>query len=203
MLGMLVSVFRRRKSVNLSVCQALVFTLLMIVVGLIGSLITGYISWGQIGSKDFCGAMFLAIPAMPVIGKLVGLTSMQAYDLSAFCMLIVHLFVRIGCMLGGCCEGIIIYVWSGYFQFPYIITMSLVNIFIILWLLRIESNGKKQGVLYPLFLISFGLMRIICDSFMYFENLMLGLRPAQWYGLIAVVVGYIWLAIHKKRINQK
>lgn len=202
MLGMLVHVFRRRDKVNLTVVQSVLFTLLVVLVGLIGTFALGYVSWGRFGSKDFCGAMFLVIPFMPLISKPFGMTSMQAYDLAAICMPIVHLFVRIGCMCVGCCEGIVIYVGNGYFQFPYVITMSLANIGIILWLLHAESNEKKQGVLYPLFLIAFGLMRIIFDSFMYFENLMLGLRPAQWYGAVAIVVGHIWLVLHKKRMSN-
>ena len=199
MVGMLCYVLSRRKKVNLSVLQSVLLTSFLIAVGLIGSFVLGYVSWGQIGSKDFCGAIFLIIPVIPFIGKLFGLKSAQIYDLAALCMPIVHFFVRIGCMLNGCCEGIVIYVGNRYFQFPYIITMSLLNILIILWLLRIESGGKKQGDLYPLFLLAFGLMRVICDSFMYFENLMLGMRPAQWYGLLAAAIGCIWLIIHKKR----
>lgn len=202
MAGMLNHVLRRRKKVNLSVLQSVLFTLLMIAVGLIGTYILGYVSWGRIGGKDFCGAIFLIIPVIPFVGKLFGLKSMQVYDLSALCMPIVHFFVRIGCMFAGCCEGIVIYVGNSYFQFPYIITMSLANILIILWLLRIESRAEKQGALYPLFLIAFGLMRIICDSFMYFENLMLGMRPAQWYGMIAVVIGSIWLIVCKKHSSK-
>ena len=202
MVGMFVTVLRRREKNNLSVPQALKFTLLMIAVSLVGTFVMGYVSWNVIGAKDIFGAIFLLIPTMPFVGRLFGLTSGQAFDLTAMCMLVVHFFVRIGCYCAGCCEGIVIYTDDSYFQFPYIITMCLVNILMILWFLRIELRANKQGVLYPLFLISYGSMRIIWDALMYYENLMLGLRPAQWYGMIAVIIGFIWLIRYKKRIKE-
>lgn len=202
MLGMLFVVLRRRKKLNLSVFQSISFTLLMIFVGLIGACLLGYISWGKIGSMDMFGAIFLIAPVIPGVGKKFGLTATQALDLSAFCMIVVNTFIKIGCFFAGCCEGIVIYVGNRYFQWPLQITMSLADILIILWLLRIEGNGNKQGALYPLFLISYGLMRLIADGLMYFETLMWGLRPAQWYGLIAAVIGCIWLIIYKKRIDE-
>lgn len=202
MLGMFVHVLVRRKKVNLSILQAFLFTLLMIFVGLVGAILLGYVSWGQIGSMDMFGAIFLIVPTIPIVGKLFGLTSMQSHDLSAFCMAIVNTFIKIGCLFAGCCEGIIVYVGSRYFQWPLQLTICLADIFIILLLLRIESNGNKQGALYPLFLISYGLMRFFADRLMYFETVWLGLRPAQWYGLIAAVIGCIWLVIYKERIGQ-
>lgn len=203
LIGMLIYVLKCRKKVNLSVLQSVSFTLLLTVVGLTGAYILGFVQYFKFGSINMFGTIYIVPLVMPTFGKLFRLTSKQVHDLTAICLAIVNTFVKVGCYFAGCCEGIITYVGNSYFQWPAQIMGFVGGTIIILWLLRIKAYNKWQGALYPLFMLSYGVMRFILNSITYIPVKWFGLQPSHWFALVSAVVGLIWFLVYKKHIPQK
>ena len=203
LLGMFFHVIRRRKKVSLSLVQSITFVLLMIVSGLFGAYLFGFLQTQNFGAINMFGAIFTVPLVMPIIGKLFKLTGAQVNDLSAVCLAIVNTFVKVGCFLGGCCEGIVSYIGNGYFQWPAQIMGVIGGTIIILWLLRIEAYETWQGALYPLFMLSYGIMRFFLNAITYIPIQWWGLQPSQWFALLSAIIGFIWLVIYKNPTSQK
>lgn len=122
---------------------------------------------------------------------------------------------RWGCFLNGCCLGIPTNsVWGVRYPFNPLVSVFPTQLFesfaalligLLLWgiekkLNRTPAQTAKGAVIWPLFLISYGLYRFLFD-FLRAGDRILGLRVGQYTGLLALLVGVFWLALSWKRIN--
>ncbi|GHV54426.1 prolipoprotein diacylglyceryl transferase [Synergistales bacterium] len=126
------------------------------------------------------------------------------------------LFVgRWGCFLNGCCRGLPTDSFYGISfpdnpsvrVFPSQLSESFAAFIIFVSLLIIEKklrrspeDAAKAAFLWPLFLISYGLYRFVFDFFRAGDRI-LGLRVGQHTGLLAVLVGAVWLVYSFKKMR--
>lgn len=148
------------------------------------------------------GSIYLVPVVVPTFSKLLGLKASKVRDMCAISMAIDLTFTKLACFCAGCCEGIVVYIGNSYFQWPAQILGSCAAFSVLMLLLRIEAHGKWQGRLYPLFMLIYGIARLVLDSFEYIPDLWLGLRPGQWYGIVSAIIGTIWLVINKNRSRK-
>ena len=120
---------------------------------------------------------------------------------------------RWGCFSEGCCQGIetdsslgvhFHYLPEGIYAYPtqlFESTASLVIGVALLcyeWRSRRSKKGLLQGSLFALFFIGYGGYRFLFDA-LRDESIFLGMRPGQISGLLALLMGIIWLWTSKKR----
>lgn len=199
-LGMLICVLKRRERFNLNRLHCFIFVLLLTICGIAGAKLLYYLENGlQTGGVSFFGSVYLIPIVMPLIGYLFGLRASQTLDVCAPCVAIMVGFIRIGCLLCGCCGGWVMYVGDIYFTWPTQIMESIGDFVICAWLLRIEAQGKKQKVLYPVFMISYSTMRFLIEFLRYKPDKWLNLGHGQWFAVVAIVVAIIWINKNKRQ----
>jgi phosphatidylglycerol:prolipoprotein diacylglycerol transferase len=123
---------------------------------------------------------------------------------------------RWGCFFNGCCAGIATNAALAVrfprnpsaSVYPTQLFESFTGLVIGIFLLILEKKlGRSQresargAVLWPVFMITYGLYRFVID-FIRAGDRIFGLRVGQYTGLLAVAAGILWLANTRRRIRN-
>lgn len=188
---------------NCRVWKVFPLTIVLTVVELVGTMILFYIENGYFGGMSYYGGILL----MPLFCALVALIFRIPYsNLMDMCgaaaggMLAV---MRLECVYFGCCDGIDITLPSGAtFAFPSPIVELVTVLFLMAIVLWIGKDRKYDGKLYPIYLILYGTTRFVLNWFRAGnEPFVWILPPGNFWSIIAVVIGLVWIAILSKVEN--
>ena len=198
-LGMALSVWKRHTRFSISWFQAILFTLILTVVGVAGAYLMYQLETGEWGGVSFYGSVFLIPLLMPLAGKLFRLRSSQSMDLCGPCVAIMIGCLRVNCFLSGCCGGWGMWLGSQYFTWPTQAMDSIGDFSILAWLLHVEEKGQGNGRLYPLFMAAYSIMRFLLEFLRDTPKNVIGMSNGQWYALAAVLLSLLWMLFLKRR----
>lgn len=152
------------------------------------------------GGFSFFGAVMLIPLLMPLFGWMMRLKLKAALDSSAVCILAMLGTIRIGCYLNGCCGGRIFTVGEIDFSFPTQLIECVCDFLILADILKKEKAGGYEGMLYPWFLLWYGLARFAIEFLRFTEKDWLCLSHAQWFSVAAMLIGAAYVyGFSKKR----
>ena len=156
------------------------------------------------GGISFSGlSLFGAIFTVPVVFILISrsgrLKFSAAMDLCAIFGLLLLSCVRTGCFLNGCCGAKTI--WSG--LRPIILPVQLIEVVMDLLILEVcfavERRCPRQGRMYPILMVGYGLCRFFLEFLRKGSETVLGLPSGQVLAIMCATIGLILLIrIHKK-----
>ena len=161
--------------------------------GLIGGIIAGYI---------YCRCLKLDIPVYS--------------DVLTPAIPLFHSFGRIGCFLGGCCYGIesswgFLYEHSlvpeadGVTRLPIQLIESAGDLFIVAVLIILSKRIHKTGLLFPIYLLMYGILRMTTEFFRGDEirGFLLGISTSQWISAFVIIAAIAALvkAVHPRKVN--
>ncbi|MCC8163617.1 MAG: prolipoprotein diacylglyceryl transferase [Lachnospiraceae bacterium] len=189
-----------RKRYGVKIWQAVIYTLLLAVCGLAGTKILYILeNWQDflkngftLGGLSFFGAVYLIPLLMWLPGRLFSLNYEQSMDLCAPCVALILACMRIGCFLNGCCGGREILVSGRTIQPPTQLIEMVWDLAIMLFLLY-GKPAKRQGSRYPLFMLCYGTVRFLLEFLRDTEKDWLYLSHGQWFSIVAIIMGLIWL----------
>ena len=196
---MFACLWARRKRFSLNVVQAALFTLLLTLVGVAGAMLLYYLETGEFGGVSFFGSLFLIPLLMPLVGLLFRLKPGQTLDICGPCVAIMIGCMRFNCVINGCCGGWQVCLGNLCFSWPTQALDSIGDFAILLWLLRLEGQGKGKDKLYPLLLIAYSAMRFLLEFLRDTSKDWLGLSHGHWFALAAMLLGGLWIALHKPK----
>ena len=105
--------------------------------------------------------------------------------------------MRVQCIIEGCCGGKILFTY-GYTQvrFPNRIIEIIAVLVITAILLKLGSKEKYRGLLYPIYMISYGIVRFIINWFREGVTPFVGVLPAgNFWSLVAIAISIIWIIV--------
>lgn len=184
--AMLVLMLLRRHRYALSIAQAVLYTLLLLITGIAGAKLLFFFECGlkSFSGMSFYGAVYLVLLVMPLIGFAFNLKPRESLDACAPCVAAIVGFQRFGCYCAGCCGGIPMgesgMVW------PTQLMEGFGDMVIMMLLLHTESHGFAKGMGYPLFLVSYGIMRFFIEFARATSKDWLGLSHGQWFSLAGI-----------------
>lgn len=166
----------------------------------------------------FIGGAAIFLIAYFVIGKFYFKGEQKGYHIKSLsrlaalapcCITIAHAFGRIGCLMAGCCHGEYLgqdYVFGGLWMhtpdkgnWGYYVPTQLYEALFLFVLFTVLSilYFKKSNFTFPVYLISYGVWRIIIEIFRDDARgaFVLGLSPSQWQSIIFIAGGIIYLVI--------
>lgn len=200
--SMYVLMLLRKSRFGLGYVKAAVFTILLTVCGLLGTKVLYVLENLQsvianglsLGGVSFFGAVYLVPLLMIPFGKLFSLRGKQTTDACALCVLSMIGFMRFGCFFSGCCGGIEATVLGMSFVWPTQALESIGDFVILAILWKYENQNRFAGGLYPLFMIFYSVMRFFIEFMRDTEKNLLYMSHGQWFSLVAIMAGLIWLA---------
>lgn len=200
--AMLILMLLRRKSFpNIQIWKFPVLSILLTCAGVAGTMLMYYIETGHFGGTSFFGAI-LFVPVLMLPACLLRVPYGRIMDLCAPAECLMLAFMKVDCMLSGCCIGK--YLPTLGFQFPSQVIEMLVALVIMSLLIWIERRPLQRNTLYGHYLIFYGATRFVLNWFRY------GVKPFVWvlpagnfWSLVAIAFGAVWLAATAKRSRRK
>ena len=207
--AMCVITVMRRKKYGMSAWKAILFSLTLTVIGVLGCKLL-YIAENfddfqanglTFGGFSFFGAVFLIPICFWFLGKPFGLRSWQAVDCCAPGVAIMISLMRIGCFIDGCCGAYPIEMFDRQIVLPVQLFEAAFDFTLLMVLWYLEDTKKAQGYLYPTFMIAYGVMRFGIEFLRDTPKDWLYLSHGQWFSMIAVVIALIYVL--SKKQNKK
>lgn len=159
---------------------------------------------GFIGGAATFIAVYFGIGSLIFKGKDKGIHIKQfgtLLNVAALCIIIAHAFGRLGCLMAGCCHGAYLgneYVAGGLYMraggvWGYYVPTQLYEALFLFVLFAVLSllYFKKCNILMNIYLIAYGVWRIIIEIFRTDARgaIILGLAPSQWQSILFIVGG--------------
>ena len=190
-------VLKFEKRLKIKLHEGIIISLVHVILGWTCMKLLALIEVGFDFEKAANMRLFGAVFVLPILyylwakktDKDIHLTS----DMSAICVIFGAISGRLNCMTQGCCQGIL-------FPFDFCERWPLREtelvfyfLFIIIFAGRI-LKGKTNGEVYPVYMISYGIIRFVCEFFREEFTTQVGvLHLAHIWAVLSVIIGLIWL----------
>lgn len=213
-------------AVNLARCKrfemgkgtSLVVTLLVALGGIAGAKILFFLE--QIGSTNpvinvgagfsFYGTMFGLPLFLLLYSRIFGVRAARFFDFCTPGIVMMFAIIKLGCFLSGCCTGIeadwgIVFPGDTTARIPAQLFEMAGALAIFAGVLLCEKFWKREGMLYPVFLGSYGVIRFAVEFLRDTEKNLAGLSAGQIWSLVAIVAAAAIFAValtKKKKENR-
>lgn len=164
--------------------KSVIVSVMLTVVGTIGTYFMYYIENQKWGGLSFYGAVFLVPIVFAVISPLLCVSYGKIMDLCAIGECIMLALMKVHCIISGCCVGRELFTTADgdIIRFPSRTAEMIVALVIFIVLLRWSKQTSKRGYLYAWYLVLYGGSRFVLNF---------GREAWQnWNG--TVPVGTIW-----------
>lgn len=151
------------------------------------------------GNMSLFGAVFLMPPAYWLGAKLFKRDPRVVFDVFAVCMIFTLLCARCNCLIAGCCQGKLIPGSEARYPTREIeIVFYLVLLEVLIYRLR---KKKANGALYPIYMVSYGVLRFVLEFFRESDQLST-LHRAHYWSILSLVLGLLALFILRKKTKK-
>ena len=190
-------ILRRKHYPQIGIWKMFAVSVLLTVSGVAGAMLMHFIESGSFSGTSFFGSV-LFIPVFMTPVMLMRIPYKIIMDLCAPSVSLMLAFMKFDCLISGCCIGK--YLPSLGFQIPSQIVEMVVALIIVAVLLKIETETEYKGSLYGWYFVIYGLTRFVLNWFRYGVKPFVWILPAgNFWSIISVVSGIIWLLIIKKK----
>lgn len=178
-------------------------TLLLTVAGTAGTFLMYYIENGRFGGLSFYGAVFLVPVVFAAVAPMLRIPYEKVMDLCAVGECIMLALMKVHCILSGCCVGRVLFAAATEkVRFPSRETELIAAIVIFAVLLRWALTGKKNGQLYPWYLVVYGCTRFVLNIFREAWVIKEMILPfGNIWSLVAIAAGLIWMFVQRRSAN--
>jgi len=156
----------RAERYKLKKYQAIIISFVLFLFGFIGAkilFILENLPKLNTGGVSFYGSVFFIPIALPLLALIMRKKPASIIDFCAPGVVIILTFIRVGCFVSGCCAGIRVNMFGSYVILPSQMLECFLDIFLLDCLLTAERNGKFKNLLYPLFMLCYGIMRFLVE----------------------------------------
>lgn len=179
-------------------------TVLLTVSGTLGTMLLFYIENGDFLGTSFFGAVFFVPVFFVLIARVLKIRYNILLDLCAPAECAMLAVMKFQCNLIGCCGGIKISLPKFSFIFPSQIVEMCTAIVLCTVLLTMSRKLQNRGRIYPWYMVLYGIARFVLNLFRKTGFVKALHMPfGNFWALISIVVGVLWLIIVRMKENKK
>jgi len=199
----------RMKKYRISLKQMLLIYLVFSVVGAIGACIGSAVDGGTIAGKRLYGLVIFDTMALLIMSRVLKMEVGHLGDYIALPIMATCFASKIDCIVKGCCYGFTLYQLEMQqpVRFPSAILEMIVWAIMTVLLIVLERSKKSTNTLWPIGLIWFGSARFLADflrgSKIEKEILLLGLTGGQFWSLVTLIIGLVFLYLTVSKLNSR
>ena len=156
---------RCRERLHLRWLSVLLLSVLQTVLGVLSVKVFALFETGNFSNMSLFGGVFF----MPLfywgVAKLAKLKTADVFDVFTICLVFTLMCARLNCMISGCCLGAHIPIEGlTHLRFP---TREMELLFYVILLSRLWRkvlSGSARGMIYPIYMISYGIFRFVTET---------------------------------------
>lgn len=181
---------RCRERLHLRWLSVLLLSVLHTVLGVLSVKVFALFETGNFSNMSLFGGVFF----MPLfywgVAKLVKQKAADVFDVFTVCLVFTLMCARLNCMISGCCLGAHIPIEGlTHLRFP---TRELELLFYVLLLSRLWRkvlSGSARGMIYPIYMISYGIFRFVTETLRFSDRTDSILHVSHLWALLSLGIG--------------
>lgn len=181
---------RCRERLHLRWLSVLLLSVLHTVLGVLSVKVFALFETGNFSNMSLFGGVFF----MPLfywgVAKLAKQKAADVFDVFTICLVFTLMCARLNCMISGCCLGAHIPIEGlTHLRFP---TRELELLFYVLLLSRLWRKvvtGSARGMIYPIYMISYGIFRFVTETLRFSDRTNSILHVSHLWALLSLGIG--------------
>lgn len=181
---------RCRERLHLRWLSVLLLSVLHTVLGVLSVKVFALFETGNFSNMSLFGGVFF----MPLfywgVAKLAKQKAADVFDVFTICLVFTLMCARLNCMISGCCLGAHIPIEGlTHLRFP---TRELELIFYVILLSRLWRkvlSGSARGMIYPIYMISYGIFRFVTETLRFSDRTDSILHISHLWALLSLGIG--------------
>lgn len=181
---------RCRERLHLRWPSVLLLSVLHTVLGVLSVKVFALFETGNFSNMSLFGGVFF----MPLfywgVAKLAKQKVADVFDVFTICLVFTLMCARLNCIISGCCLGAHIPIEGlTHLRFP---TRELELLFYVLLLSRLWRkvlSGSARGMIYPIYMISYGIFRFVTETLRFSDRTNSILHVSHLWALLSLGIG--------------
>lgn len=181
---------RCRDRLHLRWLPVLLLSVLHTVLGVLSVKVFALFETGNFSNMSLFGGVFF----MPLfywgVAKLAKQKTADVFDVFTICLVFTLMCARLNCIISGCCLGAHIPIEGlTHLRFP---TRELELLFYVLLLSRLWRKvvtGSARGTIYPIYMISYGIFRLVTETLRFSDRTDSILHVSHLWALLSLGIG--------------
>lgn len=181
---------RCRERLHLRWLSVLLLSVLHTVLGVLSVKVFALFETGNFSNMSLFGGVFF----MPLfywgVAKLAKQKAADVFDVFTICLVFTLMCARLNCIISGCCLGAHIPIEGlTHLRFP---TRELELLFYVLLLSRLWRKvvtGSARGMIYPIYMISYGIFRFVTETLRFSDRTDSILHISHLWALLSLGIG--------------
>ena len=181
---------RCRERLHLRWLSVLLLSVLHTVLGVLSVKVFALFETGNFSNMSLFGGVFF----MPLfywgVARLAKQKAADVFDVFTICLVFTLMCARLNCMISGCCLGAHIPIEGlTHLRFP---TRELELLFYVLLLSRLWRkvlSGSARGMIYPIYMISYGIFRFVTETLRFSDRTDSILHVSHLWALLSLGIG--------------
>lgn len=181
---------RCRERLHLRWPSVLLLSVLHTVLGVLSVKVFALFETGNFSNMSLFGGVFF----MPLfywgVAKLAKQKAADVFDVFTICLVFTLMCARLNCMISGCCLGAHIPIEGlTHLRFP---TRELELLFYVILLSRLWRkvlSGSARGMIYPIYMISYGIFRFVTETLRFSDRTNSILHVSHLWALLSLGIG--------------
>ena len=181
---------RCRERLHLRWLSVLLLSVLHTVLGVLSVKVFALFETGNFSNMSLFGGVFF----MPLfywgVAKLAKQKAADVFDVFTICLVFTLMCARLNCIISGCCLGAHIPIEGlTHLRFP---TREMELIFYVILLSRLWRkvlSGSARGMIYPIYMISYGIFRFVTETLRFSDRTNSILHVSHLWALLSLGIG--------------
>ena len=179
--------------------KLLILSVALIVAGFYSARVMSMIESGSWGGRRFFGVVFFAPLLMIPLARLLRLPVADVLDQCAPAECVMMTLSKLRCLADGCCYGKVLWYGSNEpVRFPSQIAEAMHAFALAVVMVTLMRRGKMRSTAFPWYMILYGIGRFILHLFRDNLTYIAGLPTGNFWSLISITIGTIWILFYKK-----
>ena len=179
-----------RERLHLRWPSVLLLSVLHTVLGVLSVKVFALFETGNFSNMSLFGGVFF----MPLfywgVAKLAKQKAVDVFDVFTICLVFTLMCARLNCIISGCCLGAHIPIEGlTHLRFP---TRELELLFYVLLLSRLWRkvlSGSARGMIYPIYMISYGIFRFVTETLRFSDRTDSILHVSHLWAMLSLGIG--------------
>lgn len=181
---------RCRERLHLRWLSVLLLSVLHTVLGVLSVKVFALFETGDFSNMSLFGGVFFIPLFYWGVAKLAKQKAADVFDVFTICLVFTLMCARLNCIISGCCLGAHIPIEGlTHLRFP---TRELELLFYVILLSRLWRkvlSGSARGMIYPIYMISYGIFRFVTEMLRFSDRTDSILHVSHLWALLSLGIG--------------